>query len=373
MTKILLTGGGTGGHVFPLIAIAQEIRKKQIVVSFAYMGPEDFTCSTFMPKEGIRLNYISSGKIRRYFSAGAFFSNVADVIFKIPFGILQAFWIMFFTAPDVIISKGGYGSIPAVIAGWMLRIPIFLHESDSIPGLANKISSKFCEKVFVSFPMADTEYFPKHKMIETGNPIRSELIEGTKDYARKAFDLVNDKPIVLILGGSQGSERINDIMIDVLSDALKEFEIIHQTGKDGFRRVHNEASATIPPELLKYYHPYFFLDNRELAGAYAAADCIVARSGAGTIFEIAAVKKPSILIPLPEAAQNHQVKNAYAYANSGASLVIEEGNLTHHFFLEQIRLIFQDDTAEKMIRAAELFSKPYAGSVIARYILDYLS
>lgn len=356
-----------------MIAIAQEIKKKELKVSLSYMGPEDFTSSTFMPREGIRMHYISSGKLRRYFSPKAFFSNIIDLVFNIPFGIFQAFWIMFFTAPDAIISKGGYGSIPVVIAGWMLRVPTFLHESDSIPGLSNKICSKFCEKVFVSFPLGETEYFPKSKMIETGNPIRSNLSEGTKDYARKAFDLVDDRPIILVLGGSQGSERINDLMIDVLPDALKEFEIIHQTGKDGFRKVHNEASATVPPELLKYYHPYFFLDDRELSSAYAAADCVVARAGAGTIFEIAALKKPSILIPLPEAAQNHQVKNAYAYADSGASLVIEEGNLTHHFFLEQVRLIFQDDTAGKMIRAAELFGKPYAGSVIARYILDYLS
>ncbi len=372
MKRILFTGGGTGGHIFPIIAIAEEMRKKDQKVNISYMGPSDFTSRAFLPKSKIRAYYVSSGKLRRYFSIGAFFSNIFDLLIKIPFGIFQAFCIMFFTAPDVIISKGGFGSIPVIIAGWMLRIPTFMHESDVVPGLANKIGSKFSEKIFVSFPINEMEYFPRKKMIESGNPVRKILAQGNKEEAMKKFELSGEKPVVLILGGSQGSERINDVVLDVLVDILQEFEIIHQTGMTGFKRVKNESIAMIDEPLRRYYHPYFFLDEQELALAYAACDCVVGRSGAGTIFEIALVKKPSIMIPLPESAQNHQVRNAYSYAKNGACLVLEEGNFTHHFFLAKLKEMLNEDK-ETMSRGAELFSKPYAGVIIARYVLDYLS
>jgi UDP-N-acetylglucosamine--N-acetylmuramyl-(pentapeptide) pyrophosphoryl-undecaprenol N-acetylglucosamine transferase len=216
------------------------------------------------------------------------------------------------------------------------------------------------------------EYFPKKKMIESGNPVRSILTKGNKEEARALFNLTSEKPVILILGGSQGSERINEVILDILVDALQEFEIIHQTGLAGFKRVKNESLAMIDENLRKYYHPYFFLDEKELTLAYAASDCIVARSGAGTIFEIALLKKPSILIPLPESAQNHQVRNAYSYAKNGACLVLEEGNFTHHFFLEKLREVLSEDR-ETMAKGAELFSKPYASVIIARYVLDFLA
>jgi UDP-N-acetylglucosamine--N-acetylmuramyl-(pentapeptide) pyrophosphoryl-undecaprenol N-acetylglucosamine transferase len=372
MKRILFTGGGTGGHIFPIVAIVEEMRKKDQKLNLAYIGPSDFTSRAFLPKAKIKAFYISSGKLRRYFSIGAFFSNLIDLFIKIPFGIIQAFTVMFFTAPDVIISKGGYGSIPVIFAGRMLGIPIFMHESDVVPGLANRIGSKFAEKIFVSFPINEMEYFPPKKMIESGNPTRKILAQGNKEEAFKKFDLSGEKPVVLILGGSQGSERINDVILDVLVDILQEFEIIHQTGMSGFKRVKNESIAMIDEPLRRYYHPYFFLDEQELALAYAACDCVVGRSGAGTIFEIALIKKPSILIPLPESAQNHQLRNAYSYAKNGACLVLEEGNFTHHFFLEKLREMLREDK-ETMQKGAELFSKPYAGVIVARYVLDFLA
>lgn len=372
MKRILFTGGGTGGHIFPIIAIAEEMRKRDNNLSMAYIGPSDFTSETFLPQAKIKSYYISSGKLRRYFSIKTFFSNIIDLFIMIPFGVFQAFIIMFFMAPDVIVSKGGFGSIPVIIAGWILRIPVFMHESDVVPGLANKIGSKLSEKIFISFPMSEMEYFPKNKMIETGNPVRSVLTRGNKEEAKVLFKLTNEKPVVLILGGSQGSERINEVVLDVLVDILQEFEIIHQTGMAGFKRVQNESLAMIDEGLRKYYHPYFFLDEKELALAYSISDCVVARSGAGTIFEIALLKKPSILIPLPESAQNHQVRNAYSYAKNGACLVLEEGNFTHNFFLEKLKEIFKEDR-ETMAKGAEFFSKPYAAVIVSRYVLDFLA
>jgi UDP-N-acetylglucosamine--N-acetylmuramyl-(pentapeptide) pyrophosphoryl-undecaprenol N-acetylglucosamine transferase len=371
MKRILFTGGGTGGHIFPIIAIAEEMRKKYSNVKLEYIGPTDFTSKTFLPQAKIKAFYITSGKLRRYFSFKSFLSNIVDLFILIPFGIFQAFMIMFFTAPDVIISKGGFGSIPVVIAGWILRIPIFMHESDVVPGLANRIGSKFAEKVFVSFPISEMEYFPKKKMIESGNPVRRVLSQGRREEAQKLFNLTNEKPVVLFLGGSQGSERINEVVLDVLIDILKDFEIIHQTGMLSFKRIKNESLAMITEESRKYYHPYFFLDEKEMALAYAASDCIIGRAGAGTIFEIAAAKKPSILIPLPESAQDHQTRNAYSYAKNGSCLVLEEGNFTHNFFLEKLKEVFREDR-ETMTKAAEMFSKPYAAVVVSRYVLDFL-
>jgi len=372
MKRILFTGGGTGGHIFPIIAIAEEMRRKDSNVKLEYIGPADFTSKSFLPQAKIKAFYITSGKLRRYFSFQSLISNIVDLFILIPYGIFQAFMIMFFTAPDVIISKGGFGSIPVVIAGWILRIPIFMHESDVIPGLANKIGSKLSEKVFVSFPILEMEYFPKKKMIESGNPVRRVLSQGNREEAQKLFNLTNEKPVVLVLGGSQGSERINDVILDVLIDILKDFEVIHQTGMLGFKKVKNESLAITSEESRKYYHPYFFLDEKEMALAYAASDCIIARAGAGTIFEIAAAKKPSILIPLPESAQDHQTRNAYSYAKNGACLVLEEGNFTHNFFLEKLKELYKEDK-ESMTKAAEMFSKPYAAVIVSRYVLDFLS
>ena len=252
MKKILFTGGGTGGHIFPIIAIADEMRKRELNLDLAYIGPSDFTSDTFLAKEKIKTYYISSGKIRRYLSAGSLFSNFLDIFFKIPLGILQALSIMFFTAPDVIVSKGGFGSIPVVIAGWILRIRVFLHESDVTPGMANKICGNFSEKVFISFPANEMEYFKKEKLAETGNPVRKKLAEGNKDEAKKLFNLTYEKPVILMLGGSQGSERVNDVVLEILPDILKEFEVIHQTGLAGFKKVKDESMALADKDLQKY-------------------------------------------------------------------------------------------------------------------------
>ena len=371
MKRILFTGGGTGGHIFPIIAIVEEMRKRGSDFKLEYIGPSDFTSKTFLPQAKINAYYISSGKLRRYFSIKSVFSNIFDLLIGIPFGIFQAFIIMFFIAPDVIVSKGGFGSVPAIIAGWILRIPIFMHESDVVGGLANKIGGKLSEKIFVSFPTSEIEDFPKEKLIESGNPVRSILALGNKEDAKIKFNLTGEKPVILILGGSQGSEKINEVILGVLVDVLQAFEIIHQTGMAGFKRVKNESLAMIDEGLLKYYHPYFFLDDRELALAYTISECVVARSGAGTIFEIALLKKPSILIPLPGSAQNHQVRNAYSYARNGACLVLEEGNFTPHFFFEKLKEVVKEDK-ESMSKAAELFSKPYAAVIIARYVLDFI-
>jgi UDP-N-acetylglucosamine--N-acetylmuramyl-(pentapeptide) pyrophosphoryl-undecaprenol N-acetylglucosamine transferase len=370
--KILFAGGGTAGHILPIIAVTREIRRiyPKPGLRFFYLGPEDEFGKIFLSQEGIKVKHVLSGKIRRYLNLKAFFQNLFD-LFKTPIGIIQAFIYIFFLSPDLIFSKGGFGSIPAVIAGWFLRVPIFLHESDVSPGLSNKFLSKFALEIFVSFRR--TEYFSPRKIILVGNPIRRELLEGSKTEAQRLFKLSYKKPVILIMGGSQGAQRINDKILEILPELLKNFEIIHQCGEKNFKEVRAESKAILPEELVVFYHPFPFLKEEELKQAYAACDLVVSRAGSGSIFEIAAARKPSILVPLPEAAQKHQVKNAYAYAESEATTVLEETNFTPHFFLAKLKyLLFRKEELERIQKAAERFSKPLAAKTIAGYLVEFL-
>lgn len=373
--KILFTGGGTAGHILPIIAIVREIRKiyTKDDLKIYYIGPKDDFGGILLAQEGIQVKTILAGKIRRYFTIKSFFQNIVDVFFRIPLGTVQAFFIIFFIAPDLTFCKGGYGAIPATFASWILRIPIFLHESDVVPGMANRFLSKFAFEIFVAFPIKRMMHFPPNKMIMVGNPVRRELLEGNIAEAKEFFDLSGEKPVVLVLGGSQGAQKINDMILEILPAMLEDFEVIHQCGEKKFQQVNTESRIMVKNEMEKYYHLYPFLKEEELKNAYAASQIIVSRAGASSIFEIATLGKPSILIPLANSAQNHQVENAYTYAENGASFVIEESNLTPRFFMEKLKfLITRPNELEKMQREAREFSKPMAARLIAEYIISYL-
>jgi UDP-N-acetylglucosamine--N-acetylmuramyl-(pentapeptide) pyrophosphoryl-undecaprenol N-acetylglucosamine transferase len=373
--KILFTGGGTGGHVIPIIAVVREIRRLYSGedLQFFYIGPKDEFGSILLSQEEVKVKHVLAGKVRRYIGFQGLFLNLIDVCFKIPIGIIQSFFYLFFLSPDVIFSKGGFGSIPGVIAGKILMTPVFLHESDVTPGLANRFLSKFALEILVSFPVSKTEYFSTKKMVSVGNPIRKEVLVGSKERAIKFFELNSQKPVILVLGGSQGAQRINDKILNTLPQLLDNFEIIHQCGDSNFKQVQAESRVVINKEMEKSYHLFPFLKEPELALAYAAADFVVSRAGSGIIFEIAATGKPSILIPLPEAAQNHQVKNAYTYAEGGASVVMEEENFTSRFFLEKLKYLFERPAElEKMAEAAKEFSRPEAAKAVADRLMNYL-
>ncbi len=374
--KILFTGGGTGGHIFPLIAVIREIKKLQLKekkenFQFFYIGPRDNFGSFLLSQEGVKIKIIFSGKIRRYWSWQSAYQNLIDILFKIPLGIIQAFFHIFFLAPDLVFSKGGYGSLPAVIAAWTLQTPIFLHESDIIPGFSNRILSRFALKIFLSFP--HTELFYPKKMILTGNLIRKEILKGSKEKAIKLFKLSKEKPVILVLGGSQGAKRINNMLLTALPKILEKFELIHQCGEQNFEQVKAEKEVVLAKELEKYYHLVPFLKESELKQAYQACDWIISRAGSGIIFEIAALGKPSILIPFPEAAQNHQIRNAYAYSETGAALVLEEPNLDAFFLLGRLTTLLKSpEKIKKMREKAKEFSRPEAATTVAGYIIDYL-
>ncbi len=369
--KILFTGGGTGGHVYPIIAIIREmirIYPQNNELEFFYMGAKDEFSLISFSQEGIRAKGIVCGKLRRYFSL----QNILDIFFKVPFGILQSLYYLIRVRPELIFSKGGYGAIPVTIAGRILRIPVFIHESDIVPGIANRIMAKRSEKIFISFPR--TEYLSLEKTIFTGNPIRKEVVGGSKLKAQELFNLNTQKPIIFFIGGSQGAEKINNFVLNTLNKILKNFEIIHQTGPNNFKQVESEANSIIDKELISYYHPFPLLDQERIKHAYEASDLIISRAGSGSIFEIAANKKPSILIPLSSSSGDHQSKNAYFYSQKGACLIIEEKNLTSNFFLEKLDYLFfyKPEELERMKKNAREFSEPLAAKKIARHVIEYL-
>lgn len=342
--RILFTGGGSGGHVFPIIAVRQafntllETPDKELV--FYYLGPDKFARENFS-KEKIESRFILSGKLRRYFSL----KTPLDFI-RLIIGIIQSFFYLFIWVPDIIFSKGGYGSIPVVLVGWIYRIPVILHESDSVPGLANRFMAKFAKKIIISFS-ASKERFGKHqtKTVLIGNPIRKELLDGNSVSGKQFFKVSSNKPIILILGGSQGAQKINEIVLNTLPRLLEISEIIHISGEVDYDNIFRETQKTLKNPA---YHLYKFLNPEELKHAYGAADLIINRAGAGSIFEIAALGKPSILIPLPNSAGDHQRKNAYDFANTdkqtgkGRAMILEQENLTPNTFIEMIKKIIND-------------------------------
>jgi len=367
--KIVFTGGGTGGHIFPIVAICREIRKiyPDNQIKLFYLGPKEKYAAASLTKEGVKIKRICAGKMRRYFSLW----NFLDFL-KIPVGISQSFFWLFFHAPDIVFSKGGYGSLPVVLAARILGIPIFLHESDSVPGAASKITARWAVEVFVSF--LNKELFPNEKIVYLGNPIREEVLAGKKEEAKEFFGLKGIKPIILVLGGSQGAQKINETILEILPELLTDFEIIHQTGEKNFKSVQIEAEAILENEdLKKFYHPVGFLEEKQYAAALATADLVISRAGAGAIFEIAGAGKPAILVPLDGSAQNHQIKNAYAFKEMGAGEVIEQKNLTSHFLLEKLKHLFsRPDILATMSKNSKLFAKPRAAYIIASYLVEYL-
>lgn len=368
--KILFCGGGTGGHLFPIIAITREIKRlsDDQNIQFYYIGPRSEVGEVVLAQENFKIYNILSSKLRNYSS----FENFSDMLIKFPISILQSFCFLFFVQPDIVFSKGGTGSLPVAIAAKALQIPIFLHESDTVPGKSNQKAAPFAKKIFTSF--SKTAYFNPEKTVLVGNPIQKELLEGTQESAKEIFNVTLQKPILLFLGGSQGAQTINDFILTILQSLLEKYEVIHMCGKKNYQEIKDQAEVILDKNLQESYHLHGFLTELELKHAYKVSDLIISRSGSGSIFEIAAVGKPAILIPLPTSAGNHQSKNAYEYAKTGAAIVVEEENLNPNFFLEKIRyLISNGEELEKMKQGALKFSKPLAAKAIAREILEYLN
>ncbi len=368
--RIVLVGGGTGGHFYPLIAIAEALLSRakvnqEVTPDLYYMGPEPYDEGSLF-ESGITFVYCPAGKVRRYVSV----KNVGDMV-RTAWGVLVAFWRLLFIYPDVIMSKGGYTSVPVVIAGWLLRIPIVVHESDAVPGRANKIGVRFAAYVAITYD--DTiAHVPEGKTAQTGIPIRRELLATPPQNAREVLGLKSDKPLLFITGGSTGAERINDLIVSALADLLPNFEIMHQTGAKNERVVMETARALVhDTALLDHYHVKGFLDAHLMHAAESEAVLIISRAGSTSIYEIALHGKPSILIPIPEEISHDQRSNAYAYARTGAGEVIEEKNLTPHLLVSEItRIMNNPEVRAKMEATALKFGARDAAERIAEALVS---
>jgi UDP-N-acetylglucosamine--N-acetylmuramyl-(pentapeptide) pyrophosphoryl-undecaprenol N-acetylglucosamine transferase len=368
--KIVLTGGGSGGHFYPLIAVAQEIRKisrdEKVIQPEIYFFSNDPYDARALFDLDIKFQKIPAGKIRRYFSILNFFD-----LFKTLSGIIKSLWKMFKIYPDVVFAKGAYVSFPTLFSAKVLGIPVVIHESDSKPGRVNAWAGKFAKHIAISYPQAVDYFKNKERVAWTGNPIRPEIAFPQTEGGRELLGIKDNLPVLLILGGSQGSVKINDVIMESLSNLIEKYYIIHQTGKEHFEEIKRVADITIGYSPNKdRYKPFDYLNLLSMRMSAGVADLVISRAGS-TIFEIASWGKPSIIIPIPESISHDQTKNAFNYARSGACHIIEENNLTSEILTTEIERIVTDDKLRNdMISKAKAFSKTDSARIIAKAIIE---
>lgn len=325
MKRIILTGGGTAGHVTPNIALLPRLKDLQYDIHYigSYQGIEKELIEPF----GIPYHGISTGKLRRYLSA----RNLTDP-FRVLKGLGEARRLIKILDPDVIFSKGGFVSVPVVLAGKKRHVPTIIHESDMTPGLANKLSLSAATKVCCNFPET-LELLPEGKAVLTGSPIRQELLSGDRYKAREFLGFTSDKPVILIIGGSLGAVAVNEAVRAILPELLKTYQVIHLCGR-----------GKIDPTLvnLEGYAQYEYI-KEELKDLFALTDIVVSRAGANAICELLALHKPNLLIPLPaNASRGDQILNARSFERQGFSIVLEESEITNETLLAAINRLYEN-------------------------------
>lgn len=365
--RIVLVGGGSGGHFYPTIAVAQRLKDRsslEMPISLFYFGPEPYN-NTALAENNVTFVRIPTGKRRKYFSL----LNFLDV-FKVFFGIFFAIWQLYKIYPDVVFSKGGYTSVPVVIAAWLLRIPIMIHESDTKVGTANKLGAKFARYIAIAFDEVAPQ-FPAAKTALVGMPLRKELLQ-TIENPKEKLGVPGHLPLIFVTGGSLGSQRINRLILESLDELLPNYVILHQTGEQNEADVQRTSGELLTDaELLARYFVKGTLSAAEMHLAQTAADIVISRAGTGTIFEVAQKGTPAILIPIPEDISHDQRTNAYAYARSGAGSVIEEANLTDGLLTAEITRIMENPEVYKQMASAALaFGSRDAADTIAGTLIE---
>ncbi len=367
--KILLTGGGSGGHFYPMIAVAEALndvaeKEKILDLKLFYISDSPYDQKA-LDDNHIKFFKLETGKRRVYFSIQNFFD-----IFKTFFAIIRGIIMVYKIFPDAIFSKGGYPSVPVTIAARFLGIPLVIHESDSVPGRANKMAGRWAKRIAISYQEA-VEYFPKEKVAYVGQIVREGVKTPLKDGAYEYLRLKGVLPVIFVLGGSQGAKIINETLLNALPELVDRYQIIHQTGTKNFEEVTGVAKIVLEKsENKENYYPYPYLNNLAIRMAAGVASLVISRAGASGIAEIASWGLPSIIIPITKTNGDHQRNNAFNYARTGACAVVEEANLEPHVLVEEIdRILGNTDLQNKMKEATKEFVTADAEEKIAREII----
>lgn len=325
MKRIVLTGGGTAGHVTPCIALLPEL--KAAGYDIQYIGSHNGIERKLIEEYNIPYYGISSGKLRRYFDP----KNFSDP-FKVMKGYYEAKKLLKRLKPDVVFSKGGFVTVPVVMAAKKVKIPVIIHESDMTPGLANKLAIPAARRVCVNFPET-ISYLPPDKAVLTGTPIRKELFSGNKLRGLDFCGFTANKPVILIIGGSTGSRVINELIRGMLPTLLRDYQIIHLCGKDNLDDKLSGLAGYVQFEYIK----------KELSDLFVAADLVISRAGANAICELLALRKPNILIPLSlKSSRGDQILNAESFERQGYSYVIKEEDLSVSSLLQAIQEVMEN-------------------------------
>jgi UDP-N-acetylglucosamine--N-acetylmuramyl-(pentapeptide) pyrophosphoryl-undecaprenol N-acetylglucosamine transferase len=371
--KIVLTGGGTGGHFYPLIAVAEaleEICKERTLLEpeLYYVGPPPFDKEALMEHD-IEYRPSPAGKIRRYpslLNVIGFFSTAA--------GIIRSTFQLFKLYPDVVFSSGGYAAFPTLYAARVLRIPVVIYDADATPGRVSLWSCKFARWIALAHPDAGAK-FPERvrdRVARVGHPIRREIRTPSHEGGHEFLKLDPGVQTVFVMGGSQGAQAINNVLLEALPQLVSEYNVIHQVGTANLEEVGGIASVVLrDSRFANRYKIFGLLNTLALRMAAGITTIVVSRAGSGSIFEIASWGLPSILVPIPEDVSHDQTENAFSYARAGAATVIEQRNLTPHVLIAEIQRITGDDTQRaKMADAAKGFARPEAARKIATILLE---
>ena len=343
MKKIILTGGGTAGHVTPNLALIPSLKDHGFEIR--YIGSYEGIEKKLITDAGIPYDGISSGKLRRYFDL----KNFSDP-FRVAKGYFEALRLMKRYKPDVVFSKGGFVAVPVVLAAKHYKVPVIIHESDITPGLANKIAMPSARVICATFPET-LQYVPKGKGVHTGTPIRKELFEGEREKGLSACGFSGEKPVLLMMGGSLGAVKLNDCLREILPELTKTFDIIHLCGKGNLDETLQSRTD---------YKQFEYVSDG-LNDLFAAADFVVSRAGSNSISEFLALKKPSLLIPLSaRASRGDQILNAASFEKQGFARVLDEDEMTAETMKKEIFALYENK--DKYVAAME---KSPAGDGIA--------
>jgi UDP-N-acetylglucosamine--N-acetylmuramyl-(pentapeptide) pyrophosphoryl-undecaprenol N-acetylglucosamine transferase len=365
--RIVIAGGGTGGHTSAGLAVAEALRERG-GADVHWIGSRAGVEARRVPAAGVAFHTISTGKLRRYWD----WQNAPDLLWRAPAGVVQSWRLLRRLRPALLFATGGFVALPPALAARALGIPIVIHEQTAIPGLANRIAARFAQRIALSFP-TDDPALPANRTVVTGNPLRPELLAGSREAACRRFGFDPALPIVYVTGGAQGAHRINRTVGEVLGPLLDLCQVVHQCGDNAETGDHAWLASRAESLAGGRRGRYALLTyvGAELGDVYAAADLVVGRSGAGTVNECVNLGKPAVYIPLPGASGDEQTANARLVATAGGGVVLPQSEMTGSALLDLVqRLIGDRDSLRAMGARARSLAVPDAADRIARVIFE---